>query len=384
MVGVGLTVALLPGRVIGLSGSVSGVGLLASIFAIPNILLQIPVGRLSDRFGFKGFLISGYLLCALSGVVFFTSGSLSLFLLGRFVQGAAEVPVWALGPAYLSLRRPGRKGRFMGMYSACLHAGLMAGGLLSMLPAASRAGNRAFLVFTAAGLLGALVLSAFFKNPESKIPSETSMEATGTTSLLRDPAVRAVLPGVVLYGVGYGCFITIVPAFLNAERGMNQTMVGLFFTLFYVALSLSQLWAGPISDRRGRKPAMALGLCAAGVGIAAFPQCSGPWGIGALFAASLGLGIFCVAALAFLNEQAPDAMKGAASGVFFFCWGAGYFLGPMAVGALGSRFTYPAAFSAMAGAFGLAVAVIAFFVPKKKRAECLPAEYRQRMDPEME
>ena len=53
MVGVGLIVALLPQRIMKLSASVSDVGLLASAYAIPNVLLQIPLGRLSDRFGFK-------------------------------------------------------------------------------------------------------------------------------------------------------------------------------------------------------------------------------------------------------------------------------------------------------------------------------------------
>ena len=42
MVGVGLIVALLPQRIMNLSASVSDVGILASAYAIPSVLLQIP------------------------------------------------------------------------------------------------------------------------------------------------------------------------------------------------------------------------------------------------------------------------------------------------------------------------------------------------------
>ena len=69
MVGVGLIVALLPQRIMNLSASVSDVGKLASAYAIPSILLQIPIGNLSDRFGYKSFLVGGYLLCGLTGFV---------------------------------------------------------------------------------------------------------------------------------------------------------------------------------------------------------------------------------------------------------------------------------------------------------------------------
>jgi len=80
MCGVGMMVALLPQRIITLSGSIADVGYLASAFAIPYILFQLPIGRLADRFGFKIFLSGGYFLCAGTGVfVLFCRPSLFIF-----------------------------------------------------------------------------------------------------------------------------------------------------------------------------------------------------------------------------------------------------------------------------------------------------------------
>ncbi|MDR3331624.1 MAG: hypothetical protein LBT08_03250 [Synergistaceae bacterium] len=65
MIGVGMIVAFLPQRIIDLDGHERNVGYLASMFAIAYIMLQVPVGTMADKLGFKLFLVAGYLLCFL-------------------------------------------------------------------------------------------------------------------------------------------------------------------------------------------------------------------------------------------------------------------------------------------------------------------------------
>jgi MFS family permease len=110
MVGVGMIVALLPQRVLDFSGSLQNVGYVASAFALSYLILQLPIGNLADRLGAKPFLVLGYALCCISGIVFFHAGTSEMIFLGRFIQGAGEAPVWALGPALLSLAYPHAKG----------------------------------------------------------------------------------------------------------------------------------------------------------------------------------------------------------------------------------------------------------------------------------
>lgn len=116
MMGVGMIVALLPQRVMDLSGSDELVGFLASGFALSYIILQIPVGRISDKIGFKYLIIAGYLLCCLTGLLFYIASNANLIFLGRLIQGAGEAPVWALAPALLSIRYSVSKGRVMGFF----------------------------------------------------------------------------------------------------------------------------------------------------------------------------------------------------------------------------------------------------------------------------
>jgi MFS family permease len=81
MLGVGMIVALLPQRVLNLTGQASSVAYLTSAFAFSYVLLQVPYGNLSDRLGFKRFLMIGYLLCALAGMLYYFARSVNLILL---------------------------------------------------------------------------------------------------------------------------------------------------------------------------------------------------------------------------------------------------------------------------------------------------------------
>jgi len=346
MVGVGLIVALLPQRIMNLSASVSGVGFLASAYAVPMVLLQIPIGNLADKYGFKPFLIGGYLLCALAGLMYFFADTPNLFFSGRFLQGIAEVPIWALAPALLSIQYASEKGTFMGFYNAALHCGLTAGGILSIFVFRIWQGSEPFLLFTVVSILGGLITALFVENPDRQ-PAATaaSVDTRGLGSLMADRTNLIVFSGIALYGAGYGIFITIVPAFLISAREVAQSTIGVFFALFYVALSLSQLLAGKWSDRRGRKPAMVAGLLMAAIGIAAFHSCRSPLFIIFLTLAGLGLGMFCVSSMAFLNERVSRSFKGTVSGAFYFSWGAGYFGGPLLIGKIGSAIGFQAGFS---------------------------------------
>jgi MFS family permease len=363
MIGVGLIVALLPQRIMKLSASVSDVGILASAYAIPSVLLQIPIGNLSDRFGFKSFLVGGYLLCGLTGFLYFFADTPNLYFGGRFLQGIAEVPIWALAPALLSIQYTSDKGKFMGIYNASLHCGLTVGGLMSIVIFSICQGNEPFLLFAVMSILGGLITTLFVENPNQKAADKAAVVDTrGILPLLANRTNLLVFSGITLYGAGYGIFITIIPAFLISAKDVAQTTIGIFFALFYIALSLSQLFSGTWSDRKGRKPAMIAGLLTAALGVAVFHKCQYPLFIVFLALASLGLGMFCVSSMAFLNERVSNSLKGTISGAFYFSWGAGYFFGPLLMGRIGSSANFHIGFSLFSCLIMVQIMAIIIFV----------------------
>jgi MFS family permease len=346
MVGVGLIVALLPSRVIGLSHSMNYVGYLASAFAVSFALFQLPIGQLGDRYGHKRFIVAGYVIACLTGFLYFKTGSVWSILAGRVLQGLAEVPLWSLAPAMLSLLFANSKGEAIGKYNASIHLGLTTGSILSVFVYSVWSGNEAFLLYAVSGLIGALIVFIFVKEPAGRITEKTEVPASYrdlffALKKIRRPAIHA---GIVLYGSVYGVFVSIVPGLLLGEKGFSQSQVGLFFALFYIALSISQVIAGRVTDRRGPNLTIFIGLLLVATAVAPFMWFSGQILFFILSLASFGLGMFCVSAMVLLNDAVPPSLKGSISGVFCLLWGVGYFLAPPLLTKFGIAFGYHAAF----------------------------------------
>jgi MFS family permease len=348
MVGVGLIVALLPNRVIQLSGSMDYVGYITSAFAVPFVFSQLPAGRFGDRYGYKKFLVGGYIVACLAGWVYFKSNQVWEILAGRALQGLAEVPAWALAPALLSLLFARTKGEAIGKYNASFHLGLTAGSLLSVWAITRWSGNEAFLLYAATGLVGAVLVALFVKDPKDIGRERENIgygEVLQAMKQIRRPAVHT---GICIYGGGYGAFLTVVPGVLLVEKGFSQSGVAVFFSLFYIAISLAQIIAGRISDRNGPDAPMYAGLLLVAAGLASFMWFSGNLVYVALSLASFGLGMFCISSMVILNGAVPVSLKGSISGVFYLLWGLGYFLVPPILTKAGGAIGYRTVFSVAA------------------------------------
>ncbi|MFZ7126524.1 MAG: MFS transporter [Desulfobacterales bacterium] len=334
MIGVGMIVAVLPERYMALSRSPHTVGSLATAFAFSYLLVQFRVGRLADRWGFKPFLVAGYWVCSAAGLCFYFSTDALMLILGRFIQGIGEAPVWSLAPAVLALQHPNRMGRLMGGYNSILHVGLALGPATGMLVIRWMPADAAFALYGVLCLLGGIIL-IFTLTPGRLAQPEALQEVPGIreiSSFTADRRVTAVLIGVALYGAGYGAFLTVIPVFLTLVKGFGQTGIGWFFSAFYLAVGAASFLAGPLSDRFGRRGFMVVGLAAAAMGLALAPALNSIVLAGLLILSILALGVFGISSLAFLNECAGESAKGTYSGAYFLSWGLGMFSGPVLIG----------------------------------------------------
>ena len=137
-----------------------------------------------------------------------------------------------------------------------------------------------------------------------------------------------------------------------------------------------------MSDRYGRKIFMALGLACTAFAWTSFPYAPKPAAIALLGVTAGSLGGFFVASMAFLNERAPDRLKGTISGAYYLFWGVGYFLGPIAWGFGGSMFGMQRGFILFGALLALAATSLASVkIPEtryqeKDRKADLKARYR--------
>ncbi len=335
MFGVGMIVPLLPQKIMTFTGSLKTVGYLASAFAVPFVLLQFPIGHLSDRYGFRRFLISGYFICSASGLLYCFSNTPEMVFLGRLLQGIGEAPLWALAPALLSTLYPKAKGKVIGFYNAFLHLGLTLGSAFGIIIAKHWTRTNLY-VFAFLGVIGVFLILTAVEEPRKNISTvDDTLDTKGLKPLLESPGTLVVLCGIILYGAGYGISLTVLPGFLIQNKGFTQAEIGWFFMLFYIGISLSQIITGPISDRHGRKKTMIWGLMMISIGFWSVFWKERVDGLSMAFLASVGLGVFCVSSLAWLNHSVGNSLRGTVSGTFYLFWGVGFFVGPLALGAFG-------------------------------------------------
>lgn len=330
MLGDGMVVALLPKTVISLTNSNLYVGYLAASYAVAQVMSQLPIGMLSDRWGPKLFILLGYVLSFIAGLLFYFTTDVNLIFWGRVLQGIAEAPLLSLAPALLSVRYSADKGKAIGIYNAAIYLGLTAGPLLRIMLLPRWSDHHIFLLYPILCLIGGIIICFSMRNQfERQSTVKKTLNLGSCLSRMKNPQALVVLWGITLYGAGFGIFMTSIPVFLLILKNYDQSYINLFFSLFYVAISLAQITIGWLSDRLGRLLFMSLGMLIAATGIAVSSYFDQFELIAILFLSGFGLGAYYLASMAFFNEKVPAGCKGAVSGIYYIFWGIGMFWGPL-------------------------------------------------------
>ncbi|MBI2855804.1 MAG: MFS transporter [Chloroflexi bacterium] len=108
--------------------SVTQLGLLYTAMTTVNLLLVVPVGAMTDRFGRKAVLMPGTALTLLGLTLFAFGGNLLVFYIAAFVLGMGTGVIGPAPAAYAGdLAPPGRSGVAMGLYRTFGDVGFVAG-----------------------------------------------------------------------------------------------------------------------------------------------------------------------------------------------------------------------------------------------------------------
>ena len=138
----------------------------ATVFA--NVLFQLPLGRLSDRYGRRPFLIGGFILLLPTTLAQGVVTSSTAMIVARFLQGVAVAGVFAPSLALAGdLAREGTSGSTLSILTMGFGLGIALGTLVSgvlvsygfVVPFAAAAG---------AGVIGLLLVVTQVSEPESE------------------------------------------------------------------------------------------------------------------------------------------------------------------------------------------------------------------------
>jgi MFS family permease len=322
-------------RAIELGVSPAWLGALTASFAVVPLLLAVPSGQATDRFGERRVMLAGAVLMALSGVVFSLEwGGAAGLVLGSVVLGTGHLlSVVGQQAAVANTAGPGRFDSAFGYYTFAASLGQAIGpALITLLGGSGELPDTTPIFLTATGL-GVLLLAttAVLRIPAGqRVAGDASSRGMG--SLLRLPGLlRALLVScVVLAAVD----ITLVylPA-LGTDRGLAAGAVGLLLTLRAVASMTSRFFLGRLVAFVGRRRLMIASVALSAVSMAVVAAPLHPIALGALVVLmGLGLGVGQPLTMSWLAEVAPAGQRGRAMSLRLTGNRLGQVLIPSAVG----------------------------------------------------
>ncbi len=255
----------------------AGVGVIASISAFTGIVVSIPAGLLSDRWGRKRMLLFSVLVFSTAPFLYLIVTHLWQLALVRFYHGLATAIFIPVAMALVSdLFQQGR-GEKLGWFSTSTLLGrfmapIIGGSLIGFLVLNPSLGFKA--VYLVCGLAGILAFFLVFKLPE---PSAIKKHREPLRETLRIFKKVMANPGIsftsgmeaaVLFA--YGTFETFLPIY-SIKIGLSAYEVGIFLSAQVITLALTKPIMGRFSDRHGRKPQILAGalmgaLCIGGLG----------------------------------------------------------------------------------------------------------------------
>jgi MFS family permease len=332
MLGMGIVTPFLPIYADQLGASSLEVGLVQASFNIGIMTSLLFVGRMSDLFGRKIFLLSGLAIMTLASVAFIWAKSPSQLVIIRLFQGLGASAHLPIAQAYLGDITPeGGEGRWMGYFNAVLFSGIGMGPLVGGVLADAFSITTPFLVMAIANFVGLTATLIFLQEVPRKV---TPREHSSPLAPLKSRVMRGVFAYRMTTGLGTSSLMAFVPLFADINLGLSTSLIGLLLAI-RTPVSLLQSYTGRLADKYSRRMMVVAGACLAVISMALLPSVRHFWPL--LFTymfITMGQSVGMPASNAYVVEEGRTYGMGASMTMFMMAMQIGNGVGPIALGGL--------------------------------------------------
>jgi DHA1 family multidrug resistance protein-like MFS transporter len=269
--GVGFIGPLLPLYARDLGATGLSLGMIFAGFSMARFILTPFIGRLSDRFGRRIFLVIGLAAFSLFSLAYVSASSIVHLIIIRACHGASAGMVIPVAQAYVGELSPeGREGSFMGAFMVSLFTAFGIGPLIGG-PLAERFGMTA--PFFVMGALSAVAfLLVLFLLPEIGLHRERWESRVPYRAVLSHTLVVALIVFRSSIAFGRGLVIPFLP-FVAESRGASLSVIGVLLATNILTAGFMQIPFGRLADRVSRPLLMGLGMLGSAAVIFAIPFC---------------------------------------------------------------------------------------------------------------
>lgn len=269
-VGLGILSPILPAYVDQFAASSLVLGVIFGAYPMARTVFMPLVGRLSDRVGWKPFILTGLALFTLVSPLYSLSrNEIQLFLV-RFFQGIAAAMLLPVAMSVIGKLSPkGREGFLMGSFSSAFFAGLgfgpLIGGFLKDTYSAEAAFYGMGVMALAAFLLALVTLGT---GPSEPVPVARKKDLSGPIPLFRDLPLIGLLVFRFCRAVGIGLVWVILPLYAIRYLEISAVRVGILLSVNTFITTILQAPVGHLADKVGHLRSLTVGsfLAAGAIG----------------------------------------------------------------------------------------------------------------------
>ena len=345
-------------------------------FGIVKAATNFVAGSLSDRYGRKPVLVTGWLFAIPVPLIIIWAPSWGWVVFANVLLGVNQGLAWSTTVIMkIDLAGPAKRGTAMGINEA---AGYVAVAVTAMATGAiaERWGLRPepFFLGIAYGALGLGLSTLAVRDTRDHARAEAAAHVVVDDRLhaalplgqvfrltsFRDRALSSVSQAGLVNNLNDGLAWGLFPLHF-AAAGLSVRSIGVLAAVYPAVWGLGQLVTGALSDRLGRKWLIAAGMWiqAAAIALVAATEGTAPW---AASVALLGAGTAMVypTLLAAIGDVAHPAWRASSVGVYRLWRDSGFAVGALVAGLVADALDITAAIwvvAALTAASGVVVAI---------------------------
>jgi len=322
------------------------IGLAMSIYGLPQVLLQIPFGLLSDRFGRKKIIIIGLLLFFVGSVIAALSTSIYGILVGRAFQGAGAISA-AIMALVADLTQEVHRTKAMALIGVSIGGSFGLGIVLGPIIAGFGGVQGVFWMTALLTALAIFALVFFVPNPpQSKLHRDTNFVPGQMFDALKNPDLLRLDYGIFTLHLILMATFVVVPTLMRDAGLATGLQWQVYLPVFVVSMAMAIPFIILAEKKRKMKPvflgAIAV-LIAAMLGLAQFHQGLNEI-IGFLWLFFCGFNLLEATLPSLVSKTAPADLKGTAMGAYSSSQFMGLFIGGLLGGAFKGEYGETAVF----------------------------------------
>jgi len=363
-------VPLLGQQVFGLTSTIAVLSFIVS-FGIVKAASNLFAGRLSDRIGRKGVLITGWLVGLPVPFLIIFAPTWSWVVFANVLLGINQGFCWSTTVIMkIDLVGPARRGLAMGINEAAGYCAVslaaIAAGYLAATYALRPQPFLLGILFALAGLLlsvffvreshghahheAALLAGSSGQTQESaqqaivqkaQEPTTPSFKEVFLLTSWKDHTLFSVSQAGLVNNLNDGLAWGLLPLFFAAS-GLGIAQIGLLAGIYPGVWGTAQLFTGALSDHLGRKGMIMSGMMLQGTALILIPFLHGfAWWVVLMVLLGLGTALVYPTLLAAISDVAHPEWRASAVGVYRLWRDSGYAIGALLAGVLANFFGVP-------------------------------------------